>query len=293
MKIYAQDHNNILVDVIKQFEEVELKDAEVVVLWQDVIGLGKGIAKLAHLQKKPVIVCQHGIHSIVDYCPPLSYPLLADKICVWGPRDKEDLLRIGISKKRIELTGTTIFNHLKPKEKHKGINIIFRPAHWDIRQINENKVVAEALRKIKGINIITKLVETQDPEGFDNPIQSHRDEPGHLEACADVLSKADLVVAVAGDGTFEMMAYFLDIPVVIPDIWSPKFFLNKPSFPMIYTEACDLVSLSNLEKTIWENLEHPEKKEEERKFVTIQQGGRGLPGNPLDKIVEVIKTIKL
>ena len=291
MKIFLQDHNNILADVAEHVKLVDnITDADKVVIWQDIVGLGRGIATLAKQQRKPVIVAQHGISSWIDYGPPNRYSFVADKMCVWGPESKEKLVELGISEKKVVVTGSTIFSHLKPKEKHEGVNIVFRPAHWSALALQENTEVSEVLRgvaKEHGFKITTKAVETQDPKGWENVVQTHRDRPGHLEACADVLKTADLVVAVAGDGTFEMMAYMLNIPVLIPDVWVPKQFLEKPTPDIIYSDACGLIPFKDLEDEILLTLDDPDEHKEARMKVAREVGGMGIE-NPLENILKVI-----
>ena len=290
-KIFWLEHNGMMQDIASHFESSSTIDgADIVLLWQDVMGMCKSYAHLAHSQKKPVVVIQHGINAVNDYGPPTNYELLADKLCVWSQSDVELLKRFGISPKKYELTGTTIYSHLKPKEKHSGINVIFKPAHWDC-DLEENLWVVDELRKIKGINVITKVHERHNPKLFDNPVFSDRDCAGHLDVCADVLVKADVVVGVGGDGTFELLSYAKDIPVITPNIWKPKKFLDGTiPMEMKYTEACHLIDLKDLRSAIWNAIEHPEFKREERKYVAEYYGGINIE-NPLDKILTIVNKI--
>ena len=267
MKIYLLDHNQVLADVAKQFEIVEdIEEAEAVVVWEDVIGWPASVSRLAKSKGKPLIVMQHGINAVVDYGPPRKYPLLADKLCIWSPSDARLLSSFGIPKDKYVLTGTTIFSHLKPRQPHKGINILFKPAHWDT-DLEENYEVSEKLREIvrgKDWYITTKVMERNQSDKFDNQVFSNREVPGHLETCADVLSKCDLVVGIGGDGTFELMAYALDIPVITVLNWRDKPFLDGETQPMKYTEANTLTTLDNLEDTIWRVLKNPKENQAER-----------------------------
>jgi len=287
MRIVLCDHNNVLADLKPHFEIVKtIEEAEAVVVWTEiVVGFAGIVAKTAKKLGKPVIVVQHGRSSTKDYCPPTSYPFTADKICVWGDEDRDRLLKAGIPEKKIELTGTTIFNHLVGRKRHKGINIVFCPTHHDT-EIEENFIVADALRKMKA-NVITKVNEMSSSERFDNPVYSHRDAKDHLEICAKVLSKADLVVAIK-DKTFVLLAYALDIPVVIPKVWKDRTMLGHSS-PETYSKACDLVELEDLEKAVRENLKNPDKLQKERVGVAMVEGGIHI-SDPLEKICKVIKS---
>ena len=291
-KVFFVEHGGVMQDLIPHFRAVfKIDEADVVVLWQDVVGFCKSFAHLAQAKKKKLVVIQHGINAVDDYGPPLSYELLADKICVWSQSDVDMLKRFGISPKRYELTGTTIFSHLKPREKHEGINVLFKPAHWDTN-IDENYMVRDALRKIKGINITTKIHECQNlKEGeFDNAVFSDREIAGHLDKCGEVLAKADVIVGVGNEGTLGLLGYAQDIPIIVPDIWQPRMFLSGPTPEMKYTEACHKIKLEDLKSAIHNAVDHPEFKREERKGVAEYYGGVNIE-NPSDKIIAVINKI--
>lgn len=291
-KIYSTEHNGVMEDINPHFTIVPtIEEAEVIVLWQDVVGFCKSFAHLARYLKKKIVVIQHGIGAMDDYGPPNNYELIADKVCVWSQNDVDMLKKFGISPKKYELTGTTIWSHLKPKQKHEGINVLFKPAHWD-NVLEENFKVRDTLRAIKGINVTTKIHESQrlGSDDFDNIVFSNREMPGHLDICGDVLSKTDIIVGVANEGTLGVMGYAQDIPMIIPDVWQPKTFLNAATPEMKYTDACQLVALEDLEKTIRYIIKHPEFKKEERKYVAEYYGGVNIE-NPLDKIIKVINEI--
>lgn len=299
MKVYIADHNGVLADVAKNFELTDdINEAKAVVLWQDVIGWCKSVAQLAKAKKKPVIVMQHGLNAVIDYGSPRNYPLLADKLLVWSPSDIRLLNGFGIPTQKFQLTGTTIFSHLKPKQPRKerkhAINILFRPAHWDV-EIEENYLVYDKLREIVrkiGANLIVKTHERCQSDKYENQIFSNRDEKYHLDVCADVLSKTDLEVAIAGDGTFELMAYAMDIPVITPLVWRERPFLDGATREMKYLEANQTCHFDDLEKEIIETLERPNKKQLERKQTALDYGGYGLNLNPLEEITNAIKQTK-
>lgn len=289
-KIFFIEHGGVMQDIVPHFKVVfTIEEADVVLLWQDVMGYCKSYAHLAKSLKKPIVVIQHGIGAMDDYGPPNSYEVLADKICVWSQNDVDMLNKFGIPKKKYELTGTTIWSHLKPKQKHNGINVLFKPAHWD-QEVEENYLVMDELRKIKGINLYTKIHESHDAAKFENPVSSDRETFGHLDSCGDVLSKADVVVGIGNEGTFGLMAYAKDIPVVVPNVWKPRNFLNGPTPEMKYTEACHFVELPNLKNAIFNAIERPEFKREERKRVAEYYGGVNIE-NPIDNILKVINEI--
>ena len=292
-RIFLLDHNQALADIKDAFELTDnIDEADAVVLWEDVVGWPASVARLARSKKKPLIVMQHGINAVIDYGPPRKHELLADKLLVWSPSDVRLLQSFGISKDRYQMTGTTIFSHLKEKLEHEGVNIVFKPAHWDT-DLQENYEVADKLREIVKKNpgwfITTKVMERNDSDKFDNKVFSNREELGHLESCADVLSKADIVVGIGGDGTFELMAYAMDIPVVTVLNWREKPFLDGETVAMKYTSANTLTSLDNLEETIWRVLKNKNENKEERRLVALDYGGIGIT-NPREDIINAIKS---
>lgn len=275
---------------MKEFEVVDkIEDADKVVLWTDVVSLAQGIVRLAHAYKKPVIVVQHGRHGSSRYYPPFNEPILADRICVWGERDKKVLIENGHPEKKIFITGTTIFQYLKPRKPHEGINIVFYPEHWD-REVSENRKVKNELRKIKGVKIITKLIEGQEPKDYDNPVISNRNNPDHLDICVEVLSTADLVVGIE-EGTFGLLAQAMDIPVVIMEEWYPKTFGGDERYYNYWrriSEGSKRTTLGNLNETIKQQLENPDELKKERRIACVQEGGIEIE-NPLERIKQVIE----
>src|SRR3990167_10782583 len=137
MKIWCLDHNSILQDVKKEFQVVKFKEADIILLWNDVNSVERGIISLAHSQGKKVIAIQHGRRGTSKYYAPIFEKIKADKLLVWGEADRNALIEAGQDPKKIEVVGTTVFKHLKPKEPHEGVNIVFCPEHWD-RPVEEN-----------------------------------------------------------------------------------------------------------------------------------------------------------
>jgi hypothetical protein len=177
------------------------------------------------------------------------------------------------------------------RKKHNGINIVFSPDHWN-REIIENIRVRDELRKLDGVNVITKIIDDQDPILYDNPIQSNRKEKSHLDICAEVLSHADLVVSVA-EGTFELLAQALDIPVVTVIDWEPKEFGGDPrylKYERHTSNATKSVKLNKLLKEIKKQLKNPEELKEQRKQICIDDGGINL--NCIEELKKIIWTSK-
>ena len=77
MKIYVANFNGVFDELVRDIRQDLVEDwrkADVVVLWQDVIGDLEDIANEAKSLGKKVIVGEHGFLSINDYIPPLSRP---------------------------------------------------------------------------------------------------------------------------------------------------------------------------------------------------------------------------
>ena len=93
MKVYLKDFNGVLQDLVSEFTVVtDPREADVLVLWQDVRGDMKELCEInAKYMKKPVIVVQHGRGATRDYLPPNNFSMLADKFCCWGEKEKKRL----------------------------------------------------------------------------------------------------------------------------------------------------------------------------------------------------------
>lgn len=303
LKICLFDFNNILSDVawelhrrghklLEKGNEIKTwRQADVIVLWNETPmgGWDKWVRQLNAMGKRTVLM-QHGRRGASRMYPPFNEPLCSDVVCSWGENDRKRLTSCGIEDSRIKVTGTTIFSHLKPRIPHEGKNVVFSPEHWDV-DVAENFVVNSQLKKLKGVKVISKLLEDEHTVGvYPNPVWSNRRQDGHLDICIEVLRQADVVVAVS-ESTFELLAQALDIPVVIADIWTPKACGGDEKYREYtreYSNACTRVKdMSKLNDAIYYALEHPEHLREERKRIVIDDGGIGL--DALNNICNVIE----
>lgn len=265
MKIYISSFNGVLDDLImavhRKGDLVEdWRESDVIVLWQDVLGAMRDLAESARMMGKKVYVAEHGLLSINDYIPPLHRSLIANKFMAWGEESKRRLNEAGID--NVVVTGSTIFNQMRPKRLHEGKRVLFAPRHWDI-ELPENIHIAEELKKLpKDIYVYSKIVEGEhNPDNYPNPLQSNRLAPNHLMACYDALKDADVLVTL-GEGTIASLAYYLDIPVVSSSEWNTKVLLGKEydqkTFFSQVSYACNIVPLSKLNDTIQEELKNPQ-----------------------------------
>lgn len=309
LKIAILRWNNLTYDIEKELEkrghEVftsrnitknDLTKFDVVVNWNESEATGQTdmngreyVKYCKNLGIKTVLL-QVGRRGSSRIYPPFNEEILSDKVCLWGEGDKKRLIDMGTPEEKLFITGTPIFKHLQSREKHGGINVVFNPEHWD-DDVVENQIVAGYLRKLKGIKITTKLLKDEHFTNiYDNPVITNRHIEGHLEKCAEVLKTADLVIGIS-ESTFELMAEILDIPVIIADIWIPKACKGDErykDYKREYSNACELVKIDKLNETIYKRLKHPEVLREERKQISILDGGI----NIIDPISEIIKIIE-
>jgi len=300
MKILLFDFNNILTDVEKKLvarghevlpvdgKDATWKKADVIVVWQETEEWGKWIKK-AQKAGKRVILVQHGRKGISRIYPPFNDPLISDEVCVWGENDVERLVSCGVDRSRIHITGTPIYKYLRPRIEHQGFNVVFPPEHWD-RDVAENLIVASALRKIKGINVITKILEREhNPRDYDNPVTSNRLQPGHIEVCAEVLQTADVIVSMS-ESTFELMAQAMDIPVIIADIWIPKSQAGEERHKLYkreFSKACEKVKdMRKLGAVVHKHLKNPDLLYDER--IEVVRGDGGEVEDPTEALIKVI-----
>jgi len=289
---WNRDIEDVAKELKKEHQLVEnWEDADIIVVWNEIKRGGwLDIILEAQKQGKKVVLYQQGIWGIDRVQPPFNEKIHADKICVWGEGDRERLEKYGINKKKIFVCGSPIFKHLKPKELHEGKNVVFALEHWDTTEIPENLIVASELRKLEGVNVITKALKGEHQlELYDNVIATSRNEENHLEVVANLLAKTDLVVAIS-ESTFALLAEAMDIPVIIANIWIPKERAGEKTYLNYrhpFTDAVTKVGIKNLNKEILWQLKNPEIKKEERKKQAIRNGGIDIK-NPVQNIIDVI-----
>lgn len=267
------------------------KEADVIVVWQETeLGGAKDWIKMVQKAGKRVVLLQHGRRGTSRIFPPFNEELVSDQLCVWGEADKKRMMECGVPEEKIFITGTPVLPKSWVRPLHEGINVVFSPEHWDT-EVVENIIVAGALRKVDGINVITKILEGEhNPKEYDNPVSSNRQHPGHLDIVYETLQKADAVVAIS-ESTFELMAEIMDIPVIIADIWIPKACAGDDRYKEYqreYSDACEKVQDPNkLGEVIKKHIKHPTLLKEEREAIGIADGGMNIK-DPTEEIIKVI-----
>ena len=297
MKLALYDWNCCLQEVVERLKEKHTllekhKDADKIVVWNECAKNGWR-ERIDHIQGKggKSILYQQGVWGVDWIRPPFNEPIVSDVVCVWGEGDKKRYISNGVPAEKIVVTGSPIIKHLQPRAEHTGKNVVFALEHWDWGDVVENNIVASELRKLKGVKVITKGLDKENNTFlFDNPVVSSRKDGDHLKIVAEVLSTADLVVAIS-ESTFSLLAEILDIPVVVPDIWVPKPRAGDErylKFEGLYSNAVTRCKLEDLNETIKYQLKHPEILRAERKQAGIDNAGVGIK-DPVQNLINVIE----
>lgn len=226
-------------------------------------------------KKIPTYLYQHGRFGTSRIFPPFNENLLCSKALLWGESDRKRYESVGTSPERIKVVGCPLFQTLIPRVKQDKPTIVFCPEHWG-DEVEENLAVAQELRKLGKVNIITKVLKgNHHLPWYDNPIETDRNTPEHLKVVAEVLSKADVIVSVFAS-TFELLAQSLDIPVVVVDLWRPKACSGDERYrnyerPM--AKGVDRVPLKDLNCAVKFALKHPQYNSPDRKKAVLADGG--------------------
>lgn len=189
-----------------------LLEADVVFLWSD-WAFPNEVAKL-HLLGKKVIVYEHGFGSAFDYELNDREPI-ADGYLVLGQESKNSLIRAGVDRSKILVTGNPIYDDIK-KTKHKGKEALFVPLHWvrDLRIYNHS-----LYEKLRGAypeyNWTVKLT---DKTGglFAERTWYNEVDSNILEDIKEKLPEYDIVFTPR-PSTFESFARLMGIPVYVVD----------------------------------------------------------------------------
>lgn len=274
-KFFLWEHNSIFKEIRPHIKVVDkIEDCDVVLLWNDLYQTERKIIELARYLKKKTAVLQHGRRGSSRYFPPFNEPITADYLLVWGEGDRDALIDAGHPKNKIKVVGFPLGKLPKKTNQTGTKTIIFCPEHWD-RPVDENIRVRDELRKLKGYNVITKIIESHNLVDFDNTIQTNRLNEDHLDKCKEVLSCCALVIGIS-ESTFELMAQAMDIPVIIVEDWEPKSFGGDTrylNYRRVISTASKKTSLENLLETIKQQLENPNELKNERKKVVELEGG--------------------
>lgn len=311
MKIFVRNYNGIL----DGFQDMTQKSGEYtnnhhesdcLVTWQDVRGDHKELAEIYQNRlDRPVVVVEHGRGATRDYCEPNKFPLLADKICVWGNKSRERLLKQGIDEDRIRVVGCPLLKRLKKRTTNRtGLNILFTPV-ISTKEEPENVLVYAMLKKWESQKLIeqiytnfsafkngwatkehiykdfkkedgtvesrlwsddivpriprsetykkgfvhAKLTGIHDSAQYLVPIiGTNQGDLNHIQTVIDLLKDIDIVVCLE-EGTLQLLATAMNIPVILCDIFKYENYggmahydrVEKIKTPAVY--SCDLGKL--------------------------------------------------
>jgi hypothetical protein len=328
MKWYVADYNGILFDLKTKLADklVTPRDADVWVTWQDAQGSYADLFKAARAlgQNKPLYVVQHGRSATLDYAPPNSFPLYADKFLCWGTSDKARLDSLGYGDRAV-VVGCPLNAHIKPRVEHKEKVVLFVPVNTG-KEEPENIAAYYELMKLKYGKAQLKVLENKGPlkdkwsvndkmnvpfnflaQNFDvaakllpwhdknlyhgNTVIGYQDVMQNNQLVFSLLRNVDMVVGL-DEGTTEIFAYGHDVPVVIVDGFTYR--QHKPNGrdwveqDIYRTNAATHVKLENLAEAIEYGLAHPEHKRYERAVVAESELGLSY-GNATENIHKFIK----
>ena len=355
MKVFTDNYNGVLDGIIAKLQERgewtdNYHEADVFLLWQDVRGVQNGVARIAkkHLGK-PVVVMQHGRGATRDYDAPNKFPLLADKILVWGEAEAERMRKLGYGD-RVEVVGCPLFASLKPKNKERqGRNVLFAPVISSGEE-PENILVYAALKKWESEKLIesiyekyadlkkgwmsedvqvvrskrpddqiidkvfrrevvpriprailydrglvnVKLTSVHDQFQYMAPvIGTSQGDANHAEQVTDLLRNIDAIVCLE-EGTMQLLACALDIPVIHVDIFKYGNYGGVQDYDSVEKISTGAVyrttNLSKVGDLLDQALKNPQELRRQRIAVAEREGGAHL-GDPAENAIRALESV--
>lgn len=328
MKWYVSSYNGILDDLKTKVQShlVSPRDADAWVMWQDAQGSWADLMKASHATgfRKPTYVVQHGRGATLDYGPPNSFPLLADRFLCWGQSDFNRLVNLEYAEKAV-IVGCPLNTQIKAKVGHSEKVILFVPvntgkeepeniaAYYELLKLKYNKAQVKVLSNQAplsdkwGLNgrinvsfnelasdfdVVAKLLPWHDRNLYHgNTLVGYQDSYKNNALLFNLLRNVDMVVGL-DEGTTEAFAYGHDIPVVVVDGFSYR--AHRPdgkrfaSVETYKTKAATHVLLSDLSEAIEYGLAHPGHLKQERAEVAEAELGLSY-GNATENIYKLVR----
>lgn len=287
MKVAVLNWNAVVPDLKEYFEVIggeDFLEADAIIATHDSNSTQASMAMTAREYGIPVFILQHGRFAASDYCYNGRNPL-GDYFLAWGDADVDMAIRGGWKKEQVIKVGAPpLMDWVKPKPD--GKTVVFVPAHIEALQsknaANDNEALRtwERIRKINGIRPIIKLLAGEHPEELihGEKFVTNRSEAGHIKKTYNWLLKRASCVVSQAEGTFELLAYSMDIPVVRMNPYTNDYHE--------WSTAADVCG-EGLENAIKRALAHPEYNREKRQEIVEKEGG-GLPCKAIQNIVGAI-----
>lgn len=329
MKWAISDFNGILKPLQDKIGPLNLttpRNADVIVVWQDVLGSYGDLIKAMKFAgiKTPVFTVQHGKSATTDYDKPNNCTFSSDYFLCWGTSDYQRMCRLGYGT-RTKIVGCPLNVQIKPRIPHKEKVVLFVPVNTG-KEEPENIAVYYELLKIKYKKAGAKVLTLQKPlkdkwsvndklnvpfntlgEDFDvvakllpwhdknlyhgNTVFGSQYNYKNNELIFSLLRNVDLVVGL-DEGCTEIFAMAHDVPVIVVDGFKYRQYDEKGMTFVekdIYrTKGAAHCSLNNLENTIDSYLEHPELLRKERAQVAEMEMGISY-GNGTENIYRFIR----
>lgn len=318
------DYNGMLTELRERIGPSHLtnpRDADVIVVWQDVLGSYGDLIKAMRAVgiNKPVYVVQHGRAATLDYDKPNSFPLSADKFLCWGQSDFDRMARLGYAD-RVSIIGCPLNNQIKPKVAHDEKVVLFVPVNTGKEEPENIAVYYELLKhkyhkaQIKVLDnrinlknkwdttfnkvsedfdVVAKLLPWHDkPMYHGRVINGYQDHPSNNFTVFSLLRNVDMVVGL-DEGTTEIFAYGHNVPVVTVDGF--KYRQHKSDgrkyeeMDIYRTKASTHVDLKDLAVAVEDGLAHPKYLEVERKEVAEAELGIS-HGDPIANLIKIVKS---
>lgn len=335
MKAYVADFNNVLLELSNRVKLVEdVRDADVIITWQDVRGAMKTLAEtnLSYM-KKPLVVVQHGRGATRDYLEPNNFPLIADKICVWGQAEADRMKKAGYSDKTV-ITGSPLTFYTRNAEPSgedakKNNIILFMPvitskeepdnliAFYKLKQIEyeyAQKRMQKYYKELKTLwkswqvdetcatesNIpydifrqdfflMSKITTIHDKQLYHGPVvQSTVTHSTHLENLIKLIVNSSCIIGLE-EGTAQLIAAYFGVPCVIVNGFEYGEYGGVKDYKpgIIKTNATAFCDLENIEKTIFNEINNKNLRQDARKEVILNEFDPYPDKDPIELIIDV------
>lgn len=287
--IIQSNYNAVIPDLYKYFRIYDfdkIDDADAILVWNEVLGNCQIAALYGEKNSIPTYIVQHGImwgDSSPTELEQHKVKTTGARYFAWSQYSKDKFIRSGVKEEDITITGAPIFRDIVPRLPMSGNKVLFAPTHHCLDHVNVSKQSKTIWDKISSMDWITPYIKLLSAEHDDdkypgNKIYSNRYAGHHSKNVYQTLNQVDLIVT-QDEGTLNLFAYSLDIPVVNIKGTAPE-----------YTNACDHVDLADLPEAIKENLANRDKRKAERREVVLKHGGDPAENRSADIIANKIIT---